>query len=844
MKDRTTLLICVLGLVFGLPPQTFAEGNVRGTLPDYAKRVKPFFQKYCFGCHASDTAKGGMRLDQLSPIVADEHSAEAWQEVLDVLNGAEMPPEDAKQPGRDELAEVIGHLTDGLFDARKRLVDKREVTIRRLNQREYANTIRDLLGVPVDTKDFPDDGTVDGFDTVGEAHFMSVTQFESYLELGRQTLDRALVAGRMPERSVSRIDPERDRNKKAKGDPIGEAYLAQPASQTGFILDLTQKPFGGQRHDKAWVALPRADQAGIEPNGLAAATIGRPIGRYVARFRVGLTCPPEPGRRLYVELVRTDAFTQQVTYTYPLGTFEVTSTMDEPQIFEIPFENLGETRDLIAVQVSELNAAKRGDRKKTSRRDKKDLVPDSSRIAHVWLDWLEVEGPFIDQWPPAAWRQTFFKGLPGESTDESAYAREIIERFAYRAFRHREPSKVYVDKLHAIYAGHRKDGASFVESVKESLAVVLASPSFAYMVERPAAGKSSQLSDLELASRLSYFLWSHPPDATLYQLAEQGRLSAPSVLRQQVDRMLDDPKSNDFFDAFTSQWLNLPWLDMIVVDTNLYPDFNENLRSCFREETVQFVRHLILNNLSVTNLIDSDFVVINRKLSEFYGINTRLGNGTEAVKLPADSPRGGLLGQASVLTMTGTGDRTSPVLRGVFVYSRLLGKQIPPPPPNVPQLEIDNEKNLTVRQTLNAHIEKAQCASCHRRMDPLGFGLEHFDAIGQWRDRERPLVTGGRRRSKKAKSANDGLTIDATGLMPDGKRAFDGHEQMKSLILEDTDSVATGLATSMLTYALGRRVGFADGDFVERFQTDWKKNGYRMRALIHAIVQSEEFQSK
>ena len=265
-----------------------------------------------------------------------------------------------------------------------------------------------------------------------------------------------------------------------------------------------------------------------------------------------------------------------------------------------------------------------------------------------------------------------------------------------------------------------------------------------------------------------------------------------------------------------------------------------------REESIEFFGQLIREGLNAANLVDSDFVMIDSVLADFYSLAEHRGGGFQKVALPESSRRGGLTGQGAILTMTSTGERTSPVERGVFVYERLLGRPVPPPPPNVPQLEISSEKPLTIRETLKVHIEKAQCASCHRRMDPLGFGLEHFDAIGQWRDTEKTytasteLTARGRPRRKKPTTRS----IDATGVMPDGERNFDGHEQLKSFLLEDQDQMAKGLLKSMLTYALGRRVGFADGNFVDRMQTDWKRESYGMRKLIHTIVQSEEFQSK
>lgn len=843
--------------------------------------AKVFFKQHCVSCHGPEKEKGDIRLDVLPTMVTNVDVAETWQEVLDVLNAGEMPPEDEPQPKTAELATVIGALTDGLFEARKRLVDSRRVTIRRLNRREYANTIRDLLGVPVDVSRLPADGTVDGFDTIGDAHFMSTVQFEKYLELAREALDQSLVSGPRPERLVNRVEPEKGREEKAtkswrqaeqdirersaalreqkltpeerkrhegrlkKSQDVlvnAKGYLAQAAAKSGSILDIAQVPFGGQWHDKAYVTLPR--QTKEEGDVRPPARLGQPIGRYVVRFRIGLTCKPKPGRRLFVNLIRTDAFSQQVTYSYPLGTLEVTRTIDDPHVIEVPFENRGEYGDRLALSVKGLNEIKNA----KPRRRGNTAYPDATKEPYVWVDWMEVEGPILDEWPPAAWQHTFFDGLPKSTDMEPGYAREIIRRFAHRAFRHRHPTSDYVEKVYGIFRDYRADGTPFVDSMKEALAVVLASPSFVYLIEPAADGQPSrQLTDLELASRLSYFLWSHPPDEELYQLAEASQLSNAKTLQRQVERMLADPKSKTFTEAFVSQWLDLPWLDMIVVSKNRFPGFNENIRQAFRTESMEFFRHLIRHDLSARNLIDSDFVTINGVLAEYYGLESPRENGFQKVVLNSKSPRGGLLGQASILTMTSTGERTSPVERGVFVYSRLLGRDIPPPPPNVPQLEIIGDE-LTIRQRLTAHVKKAQCASCHRRMDPLGFGLEHFDAIGRWRDAETvsasptndKSLSGKERRQQRKKGV---LEIDATGTMPDG-RQFDGHEQLKAHLMHSADAMANGLLKSILTYALGRRVGFADGDFVERLQADWKKKDFRMRELIHAIVQTKEFQSK
>ena len=823
---------------------------------DYENIVRPFFENHCIKCHGPEETKGDMRLDTLAHKITDDYIAEHWQDILDALNSGEMPTEKEPRPPTDKMAEVIEVITTRLYEAQKRLVDSRTQTIRRLNKREYVNTIQDLLGVPVDTVDLPEDGEVEGFDTVGEGHFMSTVVFDQYLKLGRKALEQALVAGSAPEKMVARNEPEKERYRKLRGpltthstipglekklkamskrDPKRKElasqiallkkqvfstveYVKQKGTDTGFIMDLTSDPFRGLLYNKVWVKVPNQKGKG---EGKGEAKLGKPIGKYIFRCRVALTCKLGKGQHFYIDVERNDKINQQRSYSVPLGTFEITQTLDSPQIIEVPFENEGQFNELITMRTSPLSS-----RKKPSRYHKR-RFPDTSRTPYVWIDWVEVEGPFLDEWPTKAWQATFSKGIKPSRKKESAYAREVIERFATRAFRQRLPTQEYLDKLHGIYGQYRKDGLPFFDAMKDTLAIVLASPSFVYIVEKsPDEGEAKHtLSDLELASRLSYFLWSSPPDKELYALAKKKELTKPEVLRGQVERMLDNPKGQILSQSFMEQWLELEWLDMIVINGSKYPKFNGPLRRAFREEPIAFFSHLIKEDLSVANFIDSDFVLINPILAAFYGIDMEEKSGFHPVKLPKDSPRGGLLGQGAVLTMTGTGERTSPVERGVFVYSHLLGKSIPPPPPNVPQLEFNEKEKSSVRDVLSMHTSKAQCASCHRKIDPLGFGLENFNAIGQWR-------------------ANEKKAIDATGMMPDRKRSFNGHEELKNYLLEDKDEMAKGFLRSFLTYSLGRRVGFADGEFVDQMQADWKKKEYGMRSLIHTIVQSKEFKNK
>ncbi len=888
--SMTICLVAVIAISF-VPSAVSGQSAHTATLPGFEKRITPFLKNYCVSCHGGTKPKAELRLDRLSAVVDDKQSAEAWQDVLDALNAGEMPPENAKQPGTIELATVIESLTNGLFEARQRFVQKPRVTMRRLNRREYEHTIRDLLGVPVQTDDFPDDGTVDGFDTGGEAHFMSEILFEKYLKAGRQALDRALVAGPEPQRLLVRQEPEVKKNKSVAGtadyirakikarrelgeDPSlseaerdklratfprflekytktiesAEHYLREPVTKTGFPLDcMGHGTFG---HDRVWMGLPKPKRRNSDEAPVA--KLGRPIGRYVARCRIALTSPPKDGKPIFVELARAGYSPTKEPYKDLLGVFQVTGTMDNPQTIEVPLENVGHLTDRVEIVLNELSNIERNpvpvkrtlQAARVAANPDGHHLPDCSRYSFVWVDWLEVEGPFIDQWPPKAWTETFFDGLPNEETDESRYAREIIRRFAWRAFRRQEADEDYVTTLHGIYKTHRRDGVDFVGAIKEALAVVLASPSFVYMIEGADATSESKkpLNNLELASRLSYFLWSQPPDEPLFAAASKGKLTDDDELRRQVERMLKDPKSKRFYNAFVSQWLDLAWLDMVAVNKLRFIGFKETLRSAMREEPIRFFEELVDDNLSLTNFIDSDFVMIDPVLADFYGFRDWPFQGFRKTALPQGSPRGGLLGQAAILTMGGTGERTSPVERGVFVYSHLLGRSVPPPPPNVPQLMIPEDQSQTIRKILAIHTSKAQCASCHRRMDPLGFALEHFDAIGRWRDTESTYDNDTKATSIQRPTGE--LSINATGVMPDGTRSFNGHQELKAHLLANVEPMAKGFIKSMLTYALGRRVGFSDRDLIDEMHTEWREENYGMRDLLHAVVRSKEFRTK
>jgi hypothetical protein len=476
---------------------------------------------------------------------------------------------------------------------------------------------------------------------------------------------------------------------------------------------------------------------------------------------------------------------------------------------------------------------------------------ESHQKPYIWIDNLALEGPLDASGLPAGQRLIYGDNAQEEPADEREYIRTILNRFTFEAFRHRPAPEEYLARLEQYFVDCRTDGRSLHEAVLDTLSVVLASPSFAYLIEQASPSEPSKrwLSGNELASRLSYYLWSSPPDAELYQLAESGRLTDPAVLRAQVERMLNHERSAALTENFTRQWLGLDDFDMIVVDEQKFPVFNEPLRHSFRNETIETITHLMRHDGKVTDLIDADYVVINGMLGEFYGIPGATGSEFQRVELPKDSVRGGLLGQGAILTMTGNGERTSPVERGAFVLRKLINQPPPPPPPNVPQLEQKPGMQLSVREQLEIHRNTPQCASCHRKIDPPGFALEHFDAIGAWRDievAEAQVESGKNRKSKRKDKGKDGVNagskIDASGVMPDGISSFTSHQTMKALI--NRRDMATGVARGMLTYALGRRMAFNDNVMIDELVQQWETQQYGLRSLVHLVVVSPDFRRK
>jgi len=452
------------------------------------------------------------------------------------------------------------------------------------------------------------------------------------------------------------------------------------------------------------------------------------------------------------------------------------------------------------------------------------------------IQWIEVEGPLQDNGPPESYRRLF--GTLEPDKGELADAERILAVFMPRAYRRpvaKEELQACVDLVGACL----KQGQSFSQALRMGLQAVLCSHHFLFFKEEP-----GKLDEFALASRLSYFLWSSMPDEPLFELARQGKLHEPETLRQQVERMLEDPRAKRFSEDFVGQWLDLRQIEFTTPDKRLYRNFDELLQVSMVQETLLFFEEILKNDLSVLNFVDSDFTFLNEPLAEHYGIRGVKGREKlRKVKLPPGCHRGGVLTQASVLKVTANGTSTSPVQRGVWVLRKVMGQPPPPPPKDVPALEPDIRGATTMREQLAKHRQIASCAGCHAQIDPIGFALENFDVIGSWREFYRvvdPVVVDGQVRGMRSRK---GPAVDAADTLPDG-RSFSDIDEFKRLLGQDKDQVARALAEHLLTYATGGSVRAADRPAIDEIVARVRPKNYGLRTLIHEIVQSPTFQSK
>lgn len=626
--------------------------------------------------------------------------------------------------------------------------------------------------------------------------------YKGYYQQGAANA-QAFLDGKRPQKGIPDETEARFRLRVfEQHGPSFDRYLKDPLNQTGAQLTIFNA------HTEEIIALPPDQPSGWLKTKHEVEQV--PAGEY--RLRVRIAALPDTSKSRHFLEVGSRAEPNQFNL---IKTFEIQGSLQQPQTLEL-------TVNLSANSPRSFVLRERRDVKldnawynETVKQTKVGPPP------ALWIDWVEWEGPL-----PAAGQDEVMPVMKLAQPDPRA----ILQRFARRAFRGREPSAAYLDKLMLLHEARRQAGEAAEVAIREPLSAVLASPGFLYLAEPQANLKPTRLSGPEFASRLSYFLWSAPPDEALLA----ADLNQPAILEREVRRLIASPKSWEWVSGFVPQWLGMERLDFFQFDTTLHRDFDESTKAAARREVYETLAHLLRHEGSLRHLLKSDQIHINGLLAQYYGIEGISGDAFRPVTVPPDSPRGGLLGMAAIMAMGSNGQRSSPVERGAWVMRKLLHQPPPPAPPNVPQLSRLEGRLLSSRETLAMHQEQAQCAQCHRRIDPIGFGLENFDAAGKWRHLE-----------EIDKRASGRLTwaIDARGQWPNGQ-GFTNYFEMRNQLAAMPQHLARGLAEALVEYALGRPVSFADQDLIERMVESCARQDYSLSALILALTSSPEFRRK
>lgn len=773
--------------------------------------VRQLFAQHCQKCHSGTKPKGDFKTEGLTQDFADRKNREQWLTVLEQLKTGDMPPKDKPRPPASEVQTAINWISEraGAAETARRATEGR-VVLRRLNRAEYANTVRDLLGVEVDLADLlPPDTSTSGFDNSAETLHTSSYLLRSYLDAADRVLNEAIANQPQPWLLKKRFDIRQEKSVK----PTGSVY----------------------RHVDDGVAIFAAwESANIRVTMWNFRSHVR--GKY--RFRISGYGFQSEGKPINFRV--TAGTLKEVTEERLIDYFAVPA--DKPTVIE--FTEQLEPENRIRIIAEGLPALPPGVEK---------VGADKYKGPGLVIQWVDIEGPLMESWPPPS-HKAIFGDLPlkrvaperfeVQSTQPMADAERILRDFARRAFR-RKVTDEDIRPFLARVKSRLEQNYSFEQAMRVGLRGILVSPDFLFLREKAnatGAPATTKLDDFALASRLAYFLWSSMPDKPLFKLAEARKLREPGVLREQVERLLRDTKAQAFTENFTGQWLSLRAIDATMPDRTLYPEYDDILKTASLKETKLFFDEVLKNDLSLANFVSSDFTFVNARLARHYGIPGVEGTEMRKVSLPPGSHRGGVLTMASVMKVTANGTTTSPVLRGAWVLERILGTPPPKPPADVEAIEPDIRGATTIREQLAKHRQVESCASCHAKIDPPGFALESFDVIGGWRDHYRALANGGQKDSQ-GRRVRPGPPVNPADALPDG-RGFRDIDEFKKLLLEDKDQLARCLTEKLLAYATGAAPTKADKPEVEAIVHRLREQNYGFKSLIHEVVQSRLFQTK
>lgn len=859
LRSKLSSILPVIGLAGWLQPAQAADPKPEANLDDYQRVVAPLFAKSCIDCHGPIKAKAEFRIDKLDPNLLSGGDVDRWVEVYDLLSKNEMPPENEpdyhlNDEARSTIIDWLGKEMQKASEVRRNAGS--HSSFRRMANYEYNHALQDLLELNLEfTKALPpENSSEDGFKNSSEYLQMSSTQLETYREIAVVALQKATVEGDRPSAVTWQIPMQEVMDKAAdlQQKPVHRKNLADTGeiwythlvnkdngegisyNWTYYVVLDDEARYGiwNLKPDKTTSAIPPVSSvvAVLPPSRQFHLDLGNSVpdeGVLRVRIRVG-TSERKPGQSANLRLVFGFQTNNEGKMSARVSDrdVEVTASTMDPEFvtFDVPLDGLprnpfrkvhdvgGDPNCTEYLEIHNISATGKGEEDKP---------------VNLEIDYVEVQAGLYETWPPKSHTAIFFHS-PNQD-DEDAYCREILKRFMTRAWR-RPIGDEDVAPYHKLFSEYRPGCSGFQEAMIEVLATVLASPEFLYLVqiesETPTA--SHTVSDLELANRLSFFLWSSIPDTSLLELAFAGKLKSPGILDSQIERMLADPKSRRFTRHFVRQWLGLEAMDNVVVDQKKFEIYDEAFQEDLLGEPLAFFDHILRNNRSIMNFLDSDYLVINETLARHYGIPGVFGQEFRKVPLGPGFNRGGVLTTAAVLTMNSNGVDSNPLKRGVWLLERILHDPPPPPPPNVPEVDLTDPRvlEMTPKERMADHRNHSACQSCHARIDPWGLSLENFDAIGRFR------------------TTIDDQPVDATAVLHN-KQPLDGVAGMKSYLMDHRqDQFAKAMVHKLSTYALGRPLSFADRGEIDKMAAELQNRGNGLQDLVFIVIHSNLFSQK
>ena len=828
----------------GFLKQTVADTKPIEAIPTaeveyFQKSVAPLLHKSCLACHGPEKSEGRLRVDQLNPDLLTGADVERWREVYNVISNSIMPPEDAPDYSladvdRGNIADWLsGELNKASFVRRS---SKAHSSFRRLTKYEYNYALQDLLGLPYALANTlpPETASEDGFKNSSELLQMSASQFESYREIGLKALKRATVSGERPQAVTYIISMQDAMDKATSGkedktfDKSDESYRKQK-NQPHLLNRETGK--GIRFLDRKSMPVPDA-VAGQMP-AVSPVVLILPRSKEL-KLDLDRFLPDEGIMRVRLRAGRSTMKADEYASLRLIFSAHTSNNANFSQVIsehDIPVTESGDNPQFIHFDIPLSDIQRNPFRKLTTTFPRRDEflhiqnvsnAPGREEQLHVLIDYIEISAPFYEQWPPKTHTDIFFAS--DNKGNEEIYGREVMSRFLRRVWR-RPVTTEEVDQFMALFAKYRPGFSTFEEAMLEVLATALATPEFLYLTQRVSAEETqspTRISELELASRLSVFLWSSIPDDELLKLAEQGKLRETEVLADQVKRMLADPRSRRFSQNFVEQWLGLDRLNSVTHVTD------SSLKEAMQHEPVAYFDEVLRHNHSVMDFIHSDYAMVNERLAAHYRIPGVFGPDFRKVHIDLQSNRGGVLTGAAILAMNSDGKDSHPLKRGVWMLKRILDDPPPPPPPNVPEVDLTNPEilKMTLKERIADHRNKSACISCHSRIDPWGIAFENYDALGAYRTQiqDKP--------------------VDATSELFN-RQTLAGMDGLKKYLLTDRqDQFARAMVHKLTAYALGRPLSFGDRADIDSLTAQLRQRDDGLGDLIQLIISSNLFNTK